>query len=104
MRGLAGRPRYRMPLWLLAGFAFLAEIRGRWLQREPYPSRQQVRLCRYHWYYSSARAEKELGFHARPLDQTLGETHAWYCEQGLLPPLARPAAEQSATSTDRAAA
>ncbi len=33
-------------------------------------------------FYSSAAAERDLGYHMRPLEETLADTLAWYREQG----------------------
>jgi hypothetical protein len=38
------------------------------------------------WFYSSDRAEMELGYRARPLMATLQDTHAWECRNGKLKP------------------
>lgn len=43
-------------------------------------SPQGVVLMAQSWRYSSAKARRELGYRARPLDQTLRATIAWYRE------------------------
>jgi dihydroflavonol-4-reductase len=37
-----------------------------------------------HGYYSSARAQAELGYHVRPAEETLGDAARWYASQQLL--------------------
>jgi len=69
------------PAWALQGFAGLAELRGWLTKKEPYPSFQHVRLNRLHWYCRSDRAEHELGYRARPLDECLADTYRWYAAQ-----------------------
>jgi dihydroflavonol-4-reductase len=79
------RPRAvpTVPRWLLAAVAELSELRARFTGKEPYPSRQGARMHRYCWFVRSDRAERELGFEARPLAATLRDTHAWYAADGL---------------------
>jgi dihydroflavonol-4-reductase len=69
------------PAWALQGFAGLAEVRGWLTKKEPYPSFQHVRLNRLHWYCRSDRAQRELGYHARPLTECLADTYRWYAAQ-----------------------
>jgi dihydroflavonol-4-reductase len=76
--GLRPRALPRLPNWLVAVVAAVAELRGHFNGREPYPSMQQYRLGRYHWFYDSTRAQTELGFHARPLDETLADAYEWF--------------------------
>lgn len=50
-----------------------------WLTgKTPFPSLQQARLNRYHWFYRCDRASRELGYSPRPLVQTLTETYGWH--------------------------
>jgi dihydroflavonol-4-reductase len=84
VRGIPSRWWFRMPGWFYTLLAYGAELRGRLLRREPYPSIQHVRLNRYDWYYSSERARDELGYERRPLLETLIDMHAWYCRHGYL--------------------
>jgi dihydroflavonol-4-reductase len=91
LRGLAAvaglRPR-ATPVLPIAGLwvaAAIAEGRARCLtSREPYPAFQHVRMNRYDWFCSSDRAERELGYHARPLAETLRDTHRWFAERGRI--------------------
>lgn len=43
-------------------------------------SAEGLMLMAQNWSYSSAKARRELGYRARPLDTTLRETIAWYRE------------------------
>lgn len=87
-RGMPARAA-RMPVWLNALVACLAEAHSRFTGREPYPSFQHFRLARYYWHYSSGRARQELGYVPRPLPQTLADTHEWYCRTGKLPSIVK---------------
>ena len=49
--------------------------------RLPFPiSPEGVVLMAQNWRYSSRKARRELGHRPRPLDDTLGDTVAWYAE------------------------
>lgn len=81
-----------MPAWLHTCLAWAGELNAVIRRREPCPSLQQVRLSRFDWYYSSARACAELGYHTRPLLRSLEDTHAWYCHTRRLQPAEMPLA------------
>jgi dihydroflavonol-4-reductase len=83
--GYRPRAQPRFPPWALDLLASLSEGWAWLTGREPCPSRQHACLQRYHWFYSSGRAERELGYRARPLVQTLAETWSWYAPSGCLP-------------------
>jgi dihydroflavonol-4-reductase len=87
------RPRAMptLPRWMLSALAELSELRSRFAGREPYPSRQGVRVNRYTWYVRSDRAVRELGYSQRSLEATLHDTYAWYTAQrrGQLHPVSR---------------
>lgn len=74
------RPRAypRIPLWLLHVLAQCAELRAALTEKEPYPSRQHVELNSYHWFASSARARRELGFNARCVQESLNDAYRWH--------------------------
>ncbi len=84
-RGMPARAA-RMPVWLNALIACVAEACSLWTGREPYPSFQHFRLARHRWHYSSERARVELGYRPRPLERTLADAHEWYCRSGRLAP------------------
>src|SRR5262245_13773011 len=76
----AMRPRALVPLpsWVQHGLAYVAEWRAGQTSREPYPSHEGVSLNRLNWFASSERARRELGYEARPLEQTLRDAYGWY--------------------------
>src|SRR5205807_909992 len=73
VRGLPA-PRIVVPPWLQTVMACYAELRGRLTGAEPYPSLQHTRMNRRRWYYSSARAEAELGHRAPDPGKVAGRT------------------------------
>ena len=88
--GLVGRltgakiPTLRFPdgLAKAAGAAqkAWAKLRGKTPQLTP----DLVEVYKHDWAYSSAHAEKELGYRARPLAEGLATSVAWLKESGLL--------------------
>jgi dihydroflavonol-4-reductase len=82
--GLAGRkaPTVRLPrgpLYPLAAmFEAVAQITG----REPMLTRDALNMSKRHMFYSSAKAERELGYTARPYLEGIRDALAWFREQG----------------------
>lgn len=76
----AGRPipRVGLPRWLALGFAEA----GRWVRRRPGKrppiTPGQARLLGLYFFYSSAKAGRDLGYAPRPLAQTLRDAHAFW--------------------------
>jgi dihydroflavonol-4-reductase len=48
------------------------------VSHEPIVDFATAQVAQEFWYYQSERAERELGFHARPLDTTLRDAIAWF--------------------------
>ena len=70
-------PRATMPAWIARGLAAMATAWETVRPLQPPLTAQMLRLLPvYHWF-SSARAERELGYRARPIDGALTETFAW---------------------------
>jgi dihydroflavonol-4-reductase len=81
--GKAG-PRIRLPRRLLFPFAYGGELFARWTGREPMATVDGLRMARYYMYFSSAKAERELGYTARPYIDALSDAIAWFRAQGRL--------------------
>jgi len=84
---LVGRrpPGVRLPARALMPIAVLAEALAR-LRRsgEPLVTTDGVRLARKRMYFSSAKAERELGYRARPAEAALRDAIEWYRGRGDL--------------------
>src|SRR5262245_43093780 len=80
----AMRPRGLPPLprWAMKTLAAVSELRAWATHKPPNPSFQQAHLNRYYWYYNSDRAVRELGYHARPLKETLLDAYGWHDARG----------------------
>lgn len=83
---LSGRraPRLRMPRKLIYPLAFLAEARARATGHEPFLTRDGLRMSEHRMFFSSAKAERDLSYRARPYQQGLGDALAWFGENGYL--------------------
>ncbi len=82
---LAGRrpPRVKLPRGPLYPLACLAEGAARITGREPFLTVDALRMSAHHMYYSSARAQAELGYTARPYAQALADALDWFRGAGL---------------------
>jgi dihydroflavonol-4-reductase len=79
--------RYRgraLPAALLRAAAFAFETRSRFTGEEPRLTADNAKIAPLLMWYSSAKAERELGFTHRPLDETLARMAAAYRDAGLL--------------------
>jgi dihydroflavonol-4-reductase len=83
---LTGRraPKVKLPRAPLYPLAVLAELGGRLTGREPFLTLDALRMSAHHMYYSSARAEAELGYSARPYRAALAEALDWFRSAGMI--------------------
>jgi farnesol dehydrogenase len=80
-------PRRHIPFWVAKAGALAEETLATVRHREPELSRQVVEIYRHHWTYSSAKAQRDLGYRITPLASGLAQTVAWartQIEQGKL--------------------
>jgi dihydroflavonol-4-reductase len=52
--------------------------------REPLLTLNGLRMAKDHMFFSSAKAERELGYHARPYIEGLRDAIDWFREFGYL--------------------
>jgi dihydroflavonol-4-reductase len=83
---LSGRrpPRFSVPRGVLYPLAVLAEARARFTGCEPFLTRDGLRMSEYRMFFSSAKAERELGFRPRPYQQGLADALAWFAKHEYL--------------------
>lgn len=76
---LTGRPapRLRLPHAAALALAYVAEGCARISGRVPGITVDGVKLSRHHMYFSSRRAEAELGYRARPAREALADAIQW---------------------------
>jgi len=77
-------PRVKLPVGPLFPLAYAAEAVARVTGREPFVTVDSLRMARHHMYYSSARAQAELGYSARPYAQALADAVAWFRQAEMI--------------------
>jgi dihydroflavonol-4-reductase len=64
--------------------AYAAEIMARFTGREPFATVDGVRMAKHHMFFTAAKAERDLGFRARPYREALADAIDWFREAGYL--------------------
>lgn len=84
--GLVGRkaPTISLPRGPLFPLAWANEQLARVTGREPFLTLDGLRMAAHNMYFTSARAEGELGYRARPYAEALGDAIAWFREAGKI--------------------
>lgn len=83
-------PKLRIPHGLALPIAHVSEAWARLSGRgDPTITVTGVKLARKFMYFSSAKAEEELGYTARPVQQALADAVEWFRTNGYLGPRAR---------------
>ena len=62
----------------------MTEAIARRTGREPLLTLDGLRLARQRMFFSSAKAERELGYRPRPYREGLGDAIAWFRGAGLI--------------------
>jgi dihydroflavonol-4-reductase len=83
---LVGRkpPTLSLPRTPLYPIAAIAETIARFTGREPILTRDALDMAAHRMFFSSAKAERELGYHARPYREALADALAWFRAAGYL--------------------
>ncbi len=77
-------PRMRLPISAVWPVAAAAEFWGRRSGKEPMVTFDGLRMARKKMFFSAAKAERELGFRARPVDQALADAIDWFRAERML--------------------
>jgi len=83
---LSGRrpPTIKLPRAPLFPLAWAAEAAARVTGKEPFLTADALRMSRHRMFFSSAKAERELGYKARHYRQGLEDALAWFAQNGYL--------------------
>jgi dihydroflavonol-4-reductase len=83
---LTGRkaPTTNLPRAPLYPLAYGAEALARLTGKEPFLSVDALKMARHHMYVTSAKAEAELGYRARPYSEGLQDALAWFRDAGYV--------------------
>jgi dihydroflavonol-4-reductase len=83
---LTGRkaPTVNLPRTPLYPLAWAAEAVAQITGREPMLTRDSLKMASHHMFFTSAKAERELGYTARPYRQALADALTWFRAEGYL--------------------
>jgi dihydroflavonol-4-reductase len=77
-------PKLRLPRRLIFPVAYAAEAVAHFTGREPFVTTTGLRLAKDRMFFTSAKAERELAYRARPYGEAVGEAIAWFRQHGYL--------------------
>jgi dihydroflavonol-4-reductase len=77
-------PWLRLPRPLIYPFALASEAAAHITGREPFLTVDGLRMSKQTMFFSSAKAERDLGYHARPYREGLMEAVSWFREHGYV--------------------
>ncbi len=77
-------PRMRVPYSVAFPAAIGAELAARLTGREPFITRDGVRMAKKKMYFSSAKAMRELGYASRPARDAIVDAVGWFRANGYL--------------------
>jgi dihydroflavonol-4-reductase len=83
---LLGRrpPRIRMPRGAIVPLAITAETIARFTGREPLVTLDALRMSKYRMFFTTTKAERDLGLTARPFTQALADAIDWFRGAGYI--------------------
>jgi dihydroflavonol-4-reductase len=84
--GLTGRkpPTIKLPRAPLYPLALGAELFAKFSGKEPFVTVDGLRMSKNKMYFTSAKAERELGYRARPYGEGLSDALDWFRANGYL--------------------
>lgn len=77
-------PKLRLPRPIVYPFAFAAEAMAHVTSREPFLTIDGLRMSKHRMFFTSAKAERDLGYRARPYSEALVEALDWFRANGHL--------------------
>jgi dihydroflavonol-4-reductase len=77
-------PRISLPQAPLYPLAYAAEAFARLSGGEPFLTIDALRMSEHHMFFSSAKAERELGYRARPYEDAIADALAWFRAAGYI--------------------
>jgi dihydroflavonol-4-reductase len=83
---LSGRkpPTINLPRGPLYPLAYAAEAVARITGKEPFVTVDALKMASHHMFFTSAKAERELGYSARPYAEALKDALDWFRAAGML--------------------
>ena len=77
-------PRVCLPRWPIYPVAFVAQAIALVTKREPFLTLDGLRMSKHRMFFTSAKAERELGYKARPAAEGLRDAIDWFRQAGFL--------------------
>jgi dihydroflavonol-4-reductase len=77
-------PKLRLPRPLVYPFAFAAEAMAHVTSREPFLTVDGLRMSKHRMFFTSAKAERDLGYRARPYCEAITDALDWFRANGQL--------------------
>ncbi len=84
--GIVGRraPTLRLPIAALYPVALGAEWWARLTGKEPFATRDGLRMARHYMFFDDAKARRELGYAARPYREGIADAIVWFRQHGYV--------------------
>jgi dihydroflavonol-4-reductase len=77
-------PKMRLPRALIFPIAYGAEAIAHFTGREPFVTTTGLKLAKDRMFFTSAKAEHELGYSARPYGEAIADALTWFRDNGYL--------------------
>ncbi len=71
-------PRLRIPISAVYPFALSAELWSHVSGREPFMTRDGLRMARHHMFFNDAKARRDLAYVSRPYQEAIADAIAWF--------------------------
>jgi len=83
---ISGRkpPTVSLPRAPLYPLAYVAEAIAQLTGKEPFLTVDALKMASHHMFFTSAKAERELGYVARPYQTAIADALAWFADAGML--------------------
>jgi dihydroflavonol-4-reductase len=77
-------PKLRFPIAALYPVALGAEAWARLTGKEPFATRDGLRMARHYMFFDDAKARRELGHVSRPYREAIADAIAWFRQAGYI--------------------
>ncbi|WEJ99572.1 MAG: NAD-dependent epimerase/dehydratase family protein [Candidatus Sphingomonas phytovorans] len=77
-------PTISLPRAPLFPLAYANEALARLTGKDPFLTVDGLKMAKHHMFFTSAKAEAELGYHARPWEQALTDAIGWFRNAGMI--------------------
>jgi dihydroflavonol-4-reductase len=77
-------PTISLPRGPLFPLAYLNEALARVTGRDPFLTVDGLKMARHHMFFTSAKAEADLAYRARPWEEAVADAVAWFKDAGMI--------------------